>query len=291
MKQVIKIGIILIVAAILAFIIKGSLNAISDSSSELLSAQDFENVVKNRADSAFNNTDRDYMSAKRDYEKIMADIVTEEFITLSDGNKNLPVDKAKTCRDYCNNKYAPLFTKYANNYFNNTSWDSGILKSMQTTASSILASMGASSDYSGELKTIENTANGYFLAEGVIARASKCSTIAGIGQLQSEANKYSSYRLPASTKNRLSGVGATAKNAVHNSIVSRCKNARTYNAAQSAIEAAYQYAQKYGWTSALESAKSIAENVSEVNDNPDYSATKKTRTPKNSSKFDYDYEY
>ena len=269
MKQVIKIGIILIVAAILAFIVKGSLNAISDSSSELLSAQDFENVIKNRTDSAFSDTGRDYMSAKRDYDKMMADIATEEFITLNDGNKSLSADKAKTCRDYCNNKFAPLFTKYANNYFNNTAWDSGILKSMQTTATSILASSGAGGEYSGELKTIENTANGYFLAEGVIARASKCSTVAGIGQLQSEANKYTGYRLPASTKNRLGSVGATAKNAVHSSIVSRCKNARTKNAAQSAIEAAYEYIQKFGWTSELESAIIIAQNVTEVNDRPE----------------------
>ncbi len=284
MKQVIKIGLILIVAAVLGFILKASLFAISDSDSAMLSAQDFEATIKSRADSVFKNSNTDFHSAKRDYDKLMSDIATEKFITLSDGSKTLSPDKEKACSDYCNNKFAPLFTKYANDYFENTTWDSGTLKSMQATATSMLASTGKGGDYAGELKTIENTANGFFQAENVIARASKCSSVAEIGQIQHEANKCSGLRLPASTQNRLNSAAATAKNTCHNNIVSRCKNAKSYNAAQDAIALVYQYVEKYGWTQELQEAIYYAETVSpyDTNDRYDkFGSSKKSNTNSN----------
>lgn len=81
MKQVIKIGII-IVAAILGFVIRTSIKALNDENSALLSSLSFEKVITAQIDSIGG----DYHPAKRSYDKIMGAIMTEEFITLNDGS-------------------------------------------------------------------------------------------------------------------------------------------------------------------------------------------------------------
>lgn len=237
MKQVIKIGIIIIAAAILGFVIRTSIKALNDENSALLSSLSFEKVIIAQIDSIGG----DYHPAKRSYDRIMGAIMTEEFITLNDGSNAISKSVADDCRQKANDKFAPIFTDYATSYFGNPVWDLGEITAMQKTAQEMIKSTGASSKHAGMLKTIQTTTTGFIGAEGVIARASKCTSSKSAKQISNEANSYSGYTLPASTRQRLKEAPETAKSNVLNYIIALGNKASSLNQAKNALSLANEY--------------------------------------------------
>ena len=248
MKQVIKIGLILIVAAALAFAIKASLAGLADENSALLKSQDFETVITAQIDSIKG----DYHPAKRTYDRIMGAIKTEEFITLSNGSNAISKDVAKKCRDKANDKFAPIFTDYATKYFDKASWDQGEVTAMQTTSKEMLASVGADSKHAGVLKTINTTANGFLTAINVIAKASNCSSVSEALNVKKQAAACNGYTLPANTRQGLNSAPATAQQSVLSAIISQCNRANSCKQAQNALNNANAYINAFGYTSALD---------------------------------------
>ena len=237
MKQVIKIGIIIIVAAILGVAIRTSIKALNDENSALLSSLSFEKVITAQIDSIGG----DYHPAKRSYDRIMGTIMTEEFITLNDGSNAISKSLADNCRQKANDKFAPIFTDYATSYFGNPTWDLGEITAMQKTAQEMIKSTGASSKHAGMLKTIQTTTTGFIGAESVIARASKCTSSKSAKQIANEANSYSGYTLPASTRQRLKEAPETAKSNVLNYIIALGNKASSLNQAKNALSLANEY--------------------------------------------------
>lgn len=246
MKQVIKVGLIIVVLAIIGLIIRGSLHSISEENSKSLASLTFENAINEEIDSVFKNNP-DYYSAKRTYEKIMGLIKTEEFITLRIGQNSLPLDAAKNCKDKANSKFAPVFTNYATDYFSRSSWDGSELKTMQATAQSMLQSMGVTSDYAGQLKTIENNVTDYLAAKAIVANASKCTSVSGVSKIKSNAKAYLKAPLTNNTQltAELNNAGETAKKSVLNYIIRLCNNANSLNSADKAMKLAVEYVQTF----------------------------------------------
>ncbi|MBR3830493.1 MAG: hypothetical protein IKJ52_04490 [Muribaculaceae bacterium] len=274
MKQVIKIGLIIIVAAAIGFAIRTSLKVLEAEDSALLSSLNFEKVIGIQIDSIKG----DYHPAKRAYDRIMGEITTEEFVTLGDGNKGISKSVADDCRNKANDKFAPIFTEYATKYFENPAWDLGEITAMQTTAQSMLKSTGSNSKHAGLLNSINTTTTGFIAAEGVIARAASCTTIASAGQIGKEAKAYSGYTLPINTRERLAAAPEIAKTKVMNYVISLCNNPKSVQGARNAKSLAQQYGETFGYNSSINNAITNAEDYIYRN----------TYVP---TYYDYDYNY
>ncbi|MBR5102863.1 MAG: hypothetical protein IK092_07040, partial [Muribaculaceae bacterium] len=114
MRQVSKIGVIILVLAIIIFIVVKAFSKTDDESGEIVTKHNLVKAVEQRADNDI--VDKAYADANPAYNDLLNMLKTEE------GQGNYPPEDIEQGRKIAVRASAPIFADYAKSYFNSTGW-------------------------------------------------------------------------------------------------------------------------------------------------------------------------
>ena len=269
MNKIVKLVLIAIVfiGIVVAFIYFAS--GIDSGVGKPIAVTAFEKHVQQRTDNDIKG--KQYPDAHDGYVSIINELNTEASITLGNGEKNLSDSEIEKSKQIAFYEYAPIFTKYALEYFQKASWDDAVLKELKNESISLLdtkvAEVGTATEK--DLKQISKTVDSYYAAWKVANGASHCNSVGAIAQVKKNANsyKYAPLTNNASLLSALNSAESNAKSSVIRIIRSHCdkvsqgyKNYSNYASFNSAYENACrrieEYKQSYGYPDELKSARS-----------------------------------
>lgn len=274
MKKYIKISLITIIAIGIIASIVYFFNGMGSGGQKVIATTDFEKEIQARTDAEIKG--KEYSEAHKGFNSILQQIKTEESITLADGTKNLTEAEVKKAKKIVYYEYAPIFTKYGVSYFNKSSWDDSVIKSLRSEAQDMLSMNIAESETQvyADLTKIARTVDEYYAAWSVANSASHCSSVSAIASLIASANGYKKAPLinNASLAAALNAVPTNAKNSVVRVISSYCRGVANRYASYSdyvSWTAAYEnacnrineYKSKYGYPGELQSARAALDNA------------------------------
>lgn len=288
MKKYIKIALIAIAAIGIFAAIVYYAHGIGSGVNKVIATTDFEKQVQEDVDK--NIKGKDYPTARKAFNTIIAEINTEASVTLGNGKKNLSSNEVANCKKIVFYDYAPIFIDYGTAYFTRSSWDDNNLKELKEEAATLLQMRVADTgtEVDKQLKSIIKNVDDYYAAWKVANAASRCTSVNAISGFKAQANRYLHSPLTnnASLSSALKNVESSAKSSVIRNIAGYCNHVASsyahygnytafYSAYTNGINRINEYKNKYGMPSALASAKAninSADNkaLSYYSDNSDF---------------------
>lgn len=271
MKQVIKIGLILIAIAAIGCLLWFTMRGMTSAEDTFIKKQSFYDQVEERIKTEINDK-VGYDKAETAYLRLMGEIKTMDLQSA------IKKDESQSCQKITAAAFAPVLNKKALDYFNGSDWDGTMVNKFLNMAKGLNAyGFIKSGGVADDLMKVINTGTSYNEAVA-LCNGAGCTTVAGVQSAIAKAQSFQNNELLQNDKAlmaKLSSVPATAK-ATYNQhvknhcagVASRWRSYGSYSAWQSAYNGAvamarnnpYSDGSTNGLISQLQSADSNAYN-------------------------------
>ena len=225
MKQVIKIGLILIALGAIAFFIWKTMSGMGDAPEIDIKNKAFYQQVDDRVKAEVNNK-VPYAKAEQSYKDIVAMIETEYAQNSKNPEMGINNDDRKGCLRNVTQAFAPLFVEHGQQYFHSSNWDASQVNALRSTALSLQQSdfIKGGSDVAGSLSQIIGTADSYGQAIAA-CNVGSCTSPEAVRSAIARADSYK--KAPLTNDNnlmaKLNAVPEAAKSSYANYVVSYCQ--------------------------------------------------------------------
>ncbi len=247
MKQLIKIGLILIALAAIGCLLWFTMRGMTSADDTLIKKVPYYDQVEERVKAEINDK-VGYDKAETAYHQLVGEIQT---MAMQNGVKK---EESESCLKIAASAFAPVLNRKALDYFNGDSWDGTMVNKFLTSAKALEASgsIKGGGVYDDLMKVI-NTGTSYNEAVA-LCNGAGCTTVAGVQSAIAKAQSYQKNELLQNDKalmSKLSGVPGTAKATYNQHVKSHCAGVASRWRSYGSYSA---------WKSAYNSAVSMASN-------------------------------
>ena len=223
MKETIKIGLIVLTAAVIVGLLYYFTDKITVAGTVRIDTTPFAEYVEQSVSQGI--VDKPYAEAKDSFYKLMDELQTESFVWLNDSTRALAKEDSVKCVKMAFYAYAPIFASYGLLYFNNSSWNTQETDAILDEANNLLAYQIAEvgSQVKTDLYQIVNNVNDYHKALIIVKNASLCGSVAAVNKSIDDAKKHKHAPLSNNTmlQKDLNNVPNMAKEALVNKLIAR----------------------------------------------------------------------
>lgn len=205
-KNVIKIGVPILVLCGIIAIIASTQKTITEISSDLkISSHDFNAYVDGYMRDSVNIRPRS--SAYQGYQKLYEIIATEASITVTRASGQMPLissSEAEACYERAFQTYYSIYDNDASQLFSSSTWDESMLNEIKTEAQDLSQREGVSSSASENLRNYIKYVEGYYSAIKLIAQSRYCSSASAYDKYCKDAKLY--QNVPYTNNSRLKNI-------------------------------------------------------------------------------------
>lgn len=220
MKQLIKIGLIVLAVAGIAWFAWSSMDSIGSGDKTKIENMDFYKYVEDRVKNELGEKVA-FSKAESAYKSIVADIQTEA------AQSGLSESDRKSCMKQAVFAFAPMLASNALSYFRGSAWDGNSVNSWRAKAQELRGTgfIQSGSQVDRDLSEVISVADSY---NGAVAACNvgQCTSPEAVKAAIAKAESFKKAPLTndKALMGRLGAVGTTAKNSYANYVLNYCNN-------------------------------------------------------------------